>query len=157
MIQDLPLKPRSIHPQTPLRHADQECHQRKTTLQTHRITHLDWSHELCREQAFSLRIIHPRVHKIHIPFVATDINRADWHVQTILLECPFREFCSSPSAQLNQRVFIGVRTFNFDVDENGREVCEEGCLIDGRGLVKRRGGSVVSAALEGRFFGGTEM
>lgn len=43
------------------------------------------------------------------------------------------------------------------MDENGREVCEEGCLIDGRGLVKRRGGSVVSAALEGRFFGGTEM
>ncbi len=35
------------------------------------------------------------------------------------------------------------------MDEDGREVYEGGCLINGRGLVERRGGGVVSAALEG--------
>ena len=115
----------SIRPQTPLCHAGQECQQLKTTPQTRRITHLNWSHKLRCERAFSPRTVYPRVYKVQIPVVAIDINRADWHIQTILLECPFGEFSSSPSAQLNQRVFIGIWTFNLNVDEGGREVCKK--------------------------------
>ena len=102
-------------------------------------------------------MIYPRVHKVHIPIVARNFDRADWHVQTILLECAFRKFCCDPSAQLNQRVFNGVGMCDFDVHEHRREICEERCLIDGRCLVKRWGGGVVLAASEGRFFRGTEM
>ena len=157
MIQDLPFKPYLVRPQTPIRHTGQECQQLETTPQTRRITHLDWSHKLRYKQAFRRRIVYSCVHKIYIPVVAADINRADWHVQTILLKCPFRKLCIDPSAQLNQRVFIGAGTFDFDVHEHRREVCEEGCLIDGTGLVMRRGGGVVSAAAEDGLFIVSEM
>jgi hypothetical protein len=58
---------------------------------------------------------------------------------------------------LNQRVFVGVGTFDFNMDKDGREVCEGGCLIDRRGLIAGRVGGIVSAALKCSLFRGPEV